>query len=123
MFFKIRVGLFISLLIFFATSTVFAGPSMPKKLASEFTQYPNSTIIHTITSNEMVQVILHCGNEPMDTVFDYYKEKASQSGWTDSMEIKSVDVYQLMITKNNQDGMIVVTSENGETSVVLSISN
>ncbi len=120
--FKIRFSFFISFLTLFAVSAVLAGPGMPKKLASEFTQYPKSSVIHTITSEGMVQVILSCGNESMDTVFDYYREKASQGGWTVSTEMKSVDVYQLMITKNNQDGMIVVTGENGETSVVLSIS-
>jgi hypothetical protein len=38
------------------------------------------------------------------------------------MEVKNPDTYQLMIEKNGRDGMIAVADENGEISVVLSIS-
>jgi hypothetical protein len=38
------------------------------------------------------------------------------------MELKNAEVYQLMLTKGNQSGMIAVTDESGEISVVLSIS-
>ena len=38
------------------------------------------------------------------------------------MEIKNPDTYQLMLKKNGFDGMIAVAGENGETSVILSIS-
>lgn len=119
---KLNISLFISLFIFLTSLTAIAGPGMPKELRSEFTQYPGSTVIHTIASGGMTQAILHCGKATMDTVFDYYKKKISLSGWDVSMEIKSSDTYQLMTTKNGRDGMIAVTGENGETSVVLSIS-
>jgi len=119
---KLNISLFISLFIFLTSLTAIAGPGMPKELSSEFTQYPGSTVIHTIASGGMIQAILHCGNATMGTVFDYYKKKISISDWDVSTEIKSSDTYQLLITKNGSEGMIAVTGENGDTSVVLSIS-
>lgn len=113
----------VAVLILFSFSIALAGPSLPNKIDSEFTQYPDSTVIHTIASDGMIQAILHCGKTSVETVFDYYKKKADLSGWKIAMEIKNPDTYQLMIKKDDQDGMIAVINENGETSVVLSISD
>jgi len=111
-----------AVIIFFSFSIAIAGPSIPNKIDSEFTQYPGSTVIHTISSGGMVQAILDCGKSSIETVFSYYKKKASLAGWDVAMEIKNPDTYQLMIEKNDQEGMIAVADENGEISVVLSIS-
>ena len=108
--------------IFLIYSIALAGLSMPNKIDSEFSQYPGSTIIHTIDSGGMVQVILDCGKSSIETVFNYYKKKVSLAKWDVIMEIKNPDTYQLMLNKNGLDGMIAVADENGEISVVLSIS-
>jgi hypothetical protein len=65
---------------------------------------------------------LDCGKSSIETVFNYYKKKAGLAGWGVTMAIKNPDTYQLMIQKNGQDGIIAVADENGEISVVLSIS-
>jgi hypothetical protein len=114
--------IFIILTIFVSFSIALAGPTLPNEIDSEFTQYPGSTVIHTIESGGMVQAILFCENSSIENVFDYYKKKASQAGWDVTMEVKNPDTYQLMIEKNGRDGMIAVADENGEISVVLSIS-
>ncbi len=111
-----------AVIILFSYSVALAGLSMPKKIESEFSQYPGSTVIHTIDSGGMLQVILYCGKSPIKTVFDYYKNKSSLAGWVVIMEIKNPDTYQLMLNKNGLDGMIAVADENGETSAILSIS-
>jgi hypothetical protein len=110
------------LTIFIGFSIALAGATLPKEIDSEYTQYPGSTVIHTIESDGMVQAILYCKNSSIENVFDYYKKKASHAGWDVTMEVKNPDTYQLMIEKNGRDGMIAVTDENGEISVVLSIS-
>lgn len=112
----------VAVLVIFGFSIAFAEPSIPGKIESEFTQYPGSTVIHTISSDGMVQAILHCGNSSIATVFDYYKKKAGLAGWDVALEIKNPDTSQLMLKKNGLEGMIAVADENGEISVVLSIS-
>ena len=111
----------VSLMMAFSVSIALAGLNMPKEIESEFSQYPGSTVFHTIASEGMVQAILNCGNTPMDTVFEYYKKKISASDWKVMMEVKNPDVYQLMLQKNGKNGMIAVTREDDETSVVLSV--
>ncbi len=122
MFFKTKMAGFISFVFFLTASMAFGGPAMPKELASEFTQYPGSTVVHTMAAEGMVQAILSCGKASMETVFEYYTKKAALTGWVVATKIQSADVYQLMLTKKDQSGMIAVTGEDGETSVVLSIS-
>ena len=59
---------FFGVIILLSYSVALAGLSMPKKIESEFSQYPGSTVIHTIDSREMVQVILYCGKTFLETV-------------------------------------------------------
>jgi hypothetical protein len=47
----------VAVIIFFVFSIALAGPSIPNKIDSEFTQYPGSTVIHTIAIGGMVQAI------------------------------------------------------------------
>jgi hypothetical protein len=110
------------LFILLSFSMAIAGPSMPDQIKAEFTQYPGSTVVHTMAAEGMVQAVLQCDKTTSETVFDYYKKEAARSGWDIAMELKNAEVSQLMLTKNNQSGMIAVTDEDGEISVVLSIS-
>ena len=71
---------FFGVIILLSYSVALAGLSMPKKIESEFSQYPGSTVIHTIASGGVVQVILYCGKTSLETVFDYYKNKSSLAG-------------------------------------------
>ncbi|MBN2705319.1 MAG: hypothetical protein JXR89_02635 [Deltaproteobacteria bacterium] len=107
--------------ILFSFATAYAGLSLPQRIESEFTQYPGSNVIHTIAAEGMVQVVLHCGKVKIGTVFDYYKNKADNSGWDVTMEIKNSDACQLMLSKKGQNGMIAVTDDDGEISVAISI--
>jgi hypothetical protein len=110
----------VGFLALFISSLAFAGPEMPKELAAEFPQYPGSTVVHSLAAEGVVQVMLNCGKESMDTVFDFYKEKAERAGWTIAAEMKSTDGYQLMLSKNDRETMIMVMMDNGETTVVIS---
>jgi len=109
------------LILLFVFSVAFAGPEMPAKIKNEFTQYPGSTVMHTMDSPAMTQVILDCGSGSIDAVFTYYKKKASGSGWVVQMENKSADVYNLMLKKGDKGGMISVGKDGGKTSATLSI--
>ena len=113
---------FTVLFVFLSCSLALAGPNMPEKIKAEFTQYPGSTVVHTMAAEGMVQAVLQCEKTSIENVYDYYQKKAEHSGWNIAMELKNADVYQLMITKHNQSGMIAVTDESGKISVVLSIS-
>ena len=105
----------------FVSSIVFAGPDMPEKIKKEFPQYPGSSVMHTMDSPIMTQVILDCGSDSIDTVYDYYKKKATGNGWTVQMENKSADVYNLMLKKGERGGMIAVAGDKGQISATLSI--
>ena len=98
-----------------------AGPEIPAKIKKEFSQYPGSTVMHTMDSPIMTQVILDCGSESIDAVYIYYKKKSVGNGWAVQMENKSADVYNLMLKKGDEGGMIAVASEKGNISVTLSI--
>lgn len=117
---KRYICLFLFVLLFMSP-VAFAGPEMPKKIAEEFTRYPGSTVMHTMDSPIMTQVILDCGSESIDAVYTYYKKKAAGNGWTVQMENKSADVYNLMLKKGDKGGMIAVGSEKGKISATLSI--
>jgi hypothetical protein len=115
-------GICLFLTVFlFVSSAVFAGPDMPDKIKNEFTQYPGSAVMNTMQSPIMTQVILDCGSEPLDRVYDYYKKKATANGWTVQMENKSADVYNLMLKKGEHGGMITVGGEKGQISATLSV--
>jgi hypothetical protein len=115
-----NICLFIVTLLF-VPSIVFAGPEMPSKIKNEFTQYPGSTVMHTMDSPIMTQVILDCGSDSMDAVYTYYKEKATGNGWAVQMENKSAEIYNLMLKKGDKGGMIAIAGEKGKTSATLSI--
>lgn len=115
-----NICLFLMVLLF-TSSIAFAGPEMPAKIKKEFSQYPGSTVMHTMDSPIMTQVILDCGSESIDAVYSYYKKKAVGNGWTVQMENKSADVYNLMLKNGDKGGMIAVGSEKGEISATLSI--
>ena len=112
---------FLALSFVFATA-VSAQPEFPDALKDAFTQYPESAVGHTITAEGMVQAILDCGNVPMNTVYEYYKDELSSAGWGVNTEVKSAEMIQLFVTRDGQDGMIVIAGEDGQTSVVLSLS-
>jgi len=109
------------MVLLFTSSIAFAGPEMPAKIKKEFSQYPGSTVMHTMDSPIMTQVILDCGSESIDAVYSYYKKKAVGNGWTVQMENKSADVYNLMLKNGDKGGMIAVGSEKGEIAATLSI--
>jgi hypothetical protein len=115
----LMVALIISNFLIF--SVAMAGPTMPKDLATEFTQYPGSSVMHTTTSAPLVQAILDCGSAEIDTVYNYYKGKATQNGWQVHRESKSAGIYNLALRKNDNSAMILISRANGATSATLNI--
>lgn len=98
------------------------GVEMPEKLKSEFTQYPDSEVIQVMTMGEGQVVFIDCGDVPVDTVFEYYKEKAQDSGWSVGMENKTSDQMMLMLEKGENKGVISVARDSDKTVVSMTIS-
>ena len=106
---------------FLICSVAVAGTGMPEELVKEFTQYPGSSVMSATTSAPLVQAIINCGYAAIDTVYGYYKKKATENGWQVHRESKNAGLYNLAVRKNNSGGMIVVSSANGSTSATLAI--
>ena len=107
--------------VFMMSSMALAALTMPAELEAEFTQYPGSTIVNVVDAGTIVQVIIDCGDDTLDEVYDYYKEKATGNGWTVQMEDQSVDIYVMLMKKGTNGGNVTVAVEDGKTSATVSI--
>ena len=116
-----HILIFSTILLFCLFSPAQAGLTMPEEIESEFTQYPGSQVVNTTSTNFMKQVVLDCGSDALDRVYDYYKDKAAGNGWIVMMENKTPDLYTCLMKKEDKSGNIAVAGENGKTSATLAI--
>lgn len=98
-----------------------AGLEMQAELKREFTQYPGSTVFQVTSAEGTMQVILDCGDESMDAVFEYYKKRAQANGWKIEMENKMPEMYMLMLKRGAKGAIINISSEDGAVFTILSL--
>ncbi len=121
MFRNVLIVSFVCFLVFFSSSMVFAGQSIPEEIKAEFSQYSGSEVVNTIAQGERVQVMLLCVGASPDDVYEYYINEIEHGGWGIVMNLKT-GIYQVMLEKGEKEASMVITSEDNETYALLSIT-
>lgn len=110
-----------------AQLTIGAQAEIPENFPKDVPVYPGATVSFSqvITENQLFS-IQAVTNDPLETVFEYYKEKSADEGWTEGMAMSQgmgKPMRMLNYTKEGRVLNLMLIAEEDQTVVHITTGN
>jgi len=106
-----------------AVGTGDAHPSLPADFPADVPIHPGATSIESSSVPEEGVLVSFRSQEAAQAVFDFYKTKLAEQGWTVEGEMSSSDQHMLLAGKGaRKTSVLVADGEGGGTEVTLTLT-